>query len=191
MIELLIVISLLAILLSLGFTFSSSSLSGQQLVSDAEQLVATLSLGQQLATTENQPIEVRFYKYNPPDRSLSSSEFIAYQLWRIGSDGKEVDPVSPPGRLGDGIIFASDPKFSSLFELNEKPGGIGGYQIAQYVAFQFLPEGGTNLPANPKASDGKQWFVTLGQIDSFTKTPDDFACVVIDQFTGTSRLIRP
>ena len=94
----------------------------------------------------------------------------------------------------------------------ELPRGVGKYY--DYVAFRFLPDGSTSLPAtgyagNPSAgftlpapnnSTGPLWFITLHHVADKTETtgfsatqkaPPNFVTWMIDPIGGTSKLLRP
>jgi uncharacterized protein (TIGR02596 family) len=73
------------------------------------------------------------------------------------------------------------------------PGAIGGTTPVAYAAFQFKPNGGTNL--DPNKSIGDAWFMTFkietDTAPNNTKPANNFVTVVLDPLTGRVKLFRP
>lgn len=190
-VELLAVMVVIVLLVSLSVSFNSNSMASQALVSDAEKLTLQLSLGQQIAISENRPVEVRFFHYVSDNRPGNTPRFFAYQLWRIQNDGTDAEPVDGPMGLNDGIVISENMEFSSLVALPRKSGFLNESKQAEYVAFQYLPSGETNLPAKSE-SNGNHWFVTFlfDRDEESGVMPTNFATVQIDPFTGSTRILR-
>ena len=191
LVEILVVLVIVALLFGLALGLNSTGIESARLVGDAEKLVSQLSLGQQIAISENRPVEVRFFKFIAKDRPGDSSQYLAYQLWRIQNDGSDAEPVDNPIRLNDGIVISANPEYSSILSLPSQDGELNADERAQYVAFQFLPSGETNLPPQGTGG-GKHWFVTFFfvQDEQSGSVPLDFVTVQVDPFTGSTRKLR-
>ncbi len=191
LVEILVVMVIIALLFGLALGINSTGIESARLVGDAEKLVSQLSLGQQIAISENRPVEVRFFKFIAKDRPGDRPQYLAYQLWRIQNDGSDAEPVDNPMRLNDGIVISAKTEYSSILALPSQDGEVNASEKAQYVAFQFLPSGETNLPPE-STSGGKHWFVTFFfvQDELGSGVPKDFVTVQVDPFTGSTRKLR-
>ena len=205
LVELLIVLAIIALLMTLAVPAVQKAVVGNRLSSAADNLAARLAYAQQEATRTNRPVQVRFYSWDDPKLPGDELKMRGYQLFhRPGYDlnateqGKDdataAQAVEGLQKFPTGVIMSDNRSFSSLMELPEKAGNIqrafGSDISARYVAFEFLPNGGTNL-------DGSQplWYVTLmeevHEPKGSGKAPDNYACITVDAFNGSVKILRP
>ena len=205
LIELLIVIVIIAILMTFAVPTVQRAMVGNRLTSASDDVVARLAYAQQEAMRTNRPVQVRFISWNDPKIPGEEIKYRGYQLYhRPGFDfnAKEQGqsetntavPVEGLIKFPNGVIMSPNRNFSSIMELPEKGGSIqrtmGSDLNTRYVAFEFLPDGSTNL-------DGSQplWFFTLMEENKEPRgggaPPDNYACITIDAFNGSVKVLRP
>lgn len=191
LVELLVVIMVIAILITISIGLNTSVLDTTRLVGDAEKFIIQLSLGQQTAIAENRPVEVRIYSFVADDIPDGEERYQAYQLWRIQNDGTDALPIGSPLLLNDGVVISGRNEYSSLIELPKSRGEIYTGRQADYVSFQYLPNGETTLPPASSSPNG-HWFLTFVLLHNELANADitDFATVQIDPFTGSTRKLR-
>ena len=202
LIELLVVIAIAAIVMSFALPAFNSTMRGMQLTQGTQLMDAQLHLARQTALTKNRPVEVRLYSYADPGAAGSSASYRALQSFQMNDDGT-FSAVGKVVILPDAIIIDSGAALSSMIALAQPapnvPASSAGSALGatiprvgtQYnsIAFHFLPDGSTNLPAT-----GQQWFFslhyeTLG--NNLSALPPNFATVQIDPYNGQTRIFRP
>ena len=174
----------------------------QQAVQDS------LAFARQTAIARNRRVEVRFYKLDHPESVGSDLTFCAMQAFLIEENNK-VTPVGRITRLPRSILMNEAAANSTLIaNLTDKSftsddpkislGSNGTSYSAK--AFQFRPDGSTNLSATGN------WFVTIhatrsglannyrdnrvGGITAPTP-PLNFVALHIDPVSGSVRSYRP
>lgn len=219
MIELLVVISIIAMLIGLGMPTVTSLLRGAELSQAAQVLADQMAVARQTALSTNRQIEVRLYKFIDPQMPAEKSARVrAFQLFEVpespttsatatgGRDKLGYRPIGKVIRLaGPSVIIDSGKALSSL--IGSASGGTAvptlssgsdlGYSIpatgTTYTSFRFsfMPDGSTNLP--PQTSQ-LQWFLTLHETikgDNLTSPPPNFATLQILPSNGKIRTYRP
>lgn len=206
LVELLVVIAIMGLLMGLAVPGIGGALKGNKLSSAGELLRSQLSLAQQTAMRENNPIQVRFYSYDDPNVPGGEQKYKAYQFFRRraldlssreignaagGQIGDSMEEISPMRSLPDPIIFSDSQRLSTLLSLPRQRGAIPWKRRdtlqVEYVAFDFRADGSTNLSGSTK------WFITLFESNKErgSDIPKNFATVQVDPFTGSVRMIRP
>lgn len=206
LIELLVVISIIAMLLALGAPTVLNSIKSSRLTGAGEKLLGALSEAQQNAFSQNQPIEVRFYK--APGAIGNELQFRGYQFFRISTasiaapaknpGGKDVMPgdevVSKYGsynRLPENVMISADTAPSGLSPMLDGPGlkdagdAAGGNPNDKkadltYNAIRFLTDGTCR-----KVTSTTGGLATL----SFLGLPQSYLTIVEDDgktYTGAS-----
>lgn len=196
--ELLIVVGIMAILAVVSIPALKGTSSAAQLTSAAQRLSDELRLAQQVSTTRNMPVEVRFYLLPDPTGNASSAKiYRGYQSFLVNDDGT-FTPQSKVNFLPVGITTNTASSYSTLItEFTPTAGtvavpGVGtGYQ---YVAFQFRSDGSTSLASTP--TGGGAWCLTLqAQRDNSGGgsggLPANYATVQIDPLIGRVKVLRP
>jgi len=209
LIELIIVISVIAILATFTIPAMNTILKGSYLSQGSGILVGQLNLARQQAISRNRQVEVRFYRFadseipgeNKDDPSTGS--FRALQLFEI-RDGVAL-PIDKIQRLPGPVVFSyteTDEGISSILDGKSfiRKAGFGTYGGAdprlprvdlkyEYVALRFMPDGSTDRKATSK------WFITVmegnAKQESPNKPPANFFTVQVDPVSGTTRNFRP
>jgi uncharacterized protein (TIGR02596 family) len=206
LIEMLVVISIIAIITSFAVPAFSKLVKGPTLNQASQMLTNQLSLARQYATTKNRSVEVRFLRYADPEvpgegpNSGSQGHFRAIQLMEVLEAGTGV-PLGKTEYFPQSIVMSPDSR-SSLFDSAANPTqepktpnsttdpmmprGIN--QKYKYVSFRFLPNGSTTL--SPTAN----WFITVLALQDQTANtalPPNFFTLQIDPVSGTTRGFRP
>ena len=213
LIELLVVISIIAVLLALGAPSVLNSIRASRLTGAGEKLLGSLSEAQQNAFTLNQPIEVRFYKFQGTFKD-DDQHFRGYQFFRVSTasqatDGKRpgdeiLKKFGPYYRLPENVMISSDPALSPILdgEGTKDEEQNAGVADATYMAIRFLTDGtcrrvggqGTAI-ATLSFQDLPNSYLTVVEDDgkkyTGTEPPKNFYTVQTDPFTGKSRAYRP
>lgn len=219
LIELLVVISIIAILLALGAPAVTNSIKSSRLTGAGEKLLGALSEAQQSAFAQNQPVEVRFYKF--PGAVGDDPQFRAYEFFRITTaaiaqtaGGKQVNPgdeivtrFGSYNRLPENVMISADTSPSGLSPMLDGAAipdtqNNSGIASAEYVAIRFLTDGTCRRVNSTSAGLASLSFLGLpqsyftvveddGKIYSGASPPKNFYTIQTDPFTGKSRAYRP
>lgn len=198
LIEMLVVVIIIGILLALAVPMLFQTLKANRLSAAGDTLIQQLSLAQQLATSGNFPVEVRFYRYQIDD-GMSEQGFHAYQLFRLYDQPQE-DPSSPGGELitekplgvptqfGNEIVVSDDPQLTPLASgpLTEDSRKYLKAADASYFSFRFNPDGTTTLNKSVTTS-----YLTLVNAETEQNTPANFYTIQVDPYNGKLRVYRP
>lgn len=217
LVELVVVISVLAILAAFSIPAVTSMLQGSSLTQASQMLVDQMNLARQFALSKNTTVEVRIYRYSDPDtpgEDVSQPEkgkFRALQVFEKLPSGAAL-PLGKAEELPISVIIGSNPEkpedsLSSLID-REKSAIITADRVKEdrsavelprgikkqydYVAFSFLPDGSTTL------GPAKLWFITLHgnndkpqTVDGKLHPPANFFTLQIDPVSGTTKIFRP
>lgn len=198
LVEMLIVVSIIAIILAALLPPIVNSLAANRLTAAGNQLQSLLSQAQQIASSEGRPVEVRFYKYQPTNTPGNTEAYRSIVLMRHYDSGEPspftdeagtilTNPISVHHgeflHLPEGVAIASSPSASSILTLpqadTQQENHSYNLNSNSRTPYEFPAENpeyrsfifrssSTNLPANP--SD--RWFVTLvADNDEERKTP--------------------
>jgi uncharacterized protein (TIGR02596 family) len=187
LLELLLVISIIAVLMTLATPAFNSISRGRKMDLAGASIADQIALARQVSISRNRAMEVRFYKFTPALPG-STAGYRALQVIELQDDGGE-KPVGRPVKLPDQIIVSEDAAWSSLFAPGaavDLPGtnvaGLGA--VSAIKSFQFRAGGRTSLP-----DINSNYFVS-----AFSELPgqtNNFATVQVDPFNGRVRLLRP
>lgn len=221
LLELLIVISIMAILMVLGGNFLSGSSRGLQLTQAADDLRSSLLLGRQMAQSHNKYVQVRFYKPSSGDGSytlvglfLADSPLYGqaqeYDAWLQQGRFSPLQKVhrlpSPCVMLGNTLGSQNASQLLNNLATDTVYTRTGSSTIAgvqyNWVAFYFCPDGSTDLDgsgsmygagATPGATPDT--YITLSDgnpaASKSNSVPTNFAAVVITPTNGRVSLYRP
>lgn len=200
LIELLVVITIIAVLAGLALPAFTSTLRASSLRSAGLVLIDQFNMARQLSQSRNLPVEVRLYKL--PDYSLGPSGeptvFRGMQTFLVKEDGSRV-PQSKAEFFRSPVVISSNTSYSSLLADAGTPGSahpetvpgntdpkLGSYAgNYRYVSFQFLPSGLTDL------SSGKNFVTLVIQNDKPLSEGANFFTVQVDCINGSVRSVRP
>jgi uncharacterized protein (TIGR02596 family) len=205
LLEILVVISIIAIVSTFAIPAFASLIVGPTLNQASQTLVNQIGLARQYATTKNRSVEVRFIRYRDPGTPgeaagpASGGQYRAIQLLEVLESGAPVS-LGKPEFLPQNIILCGDGRSSLLDETGslpqiphsalpvdgELPRGIK--RDYEYLSFRFLSNGSTTLAAS------QNWFITvlaLRDQKGSTTLPANFFILQIDPVSGAARSFRP
>jgi len=191
LIEMLVVVTIIVLLLAFSTPALMRTMQASRLSSTGDSLMGAISEAQQLAFSQNIPVELRFFAYDGDfgDNPL----FRAYQMFKIVviSEGSSAtaqlkESVVPTGNLikmSEGIVIASDLELSPALsgeqiDDTKDGGGTPGYSgvsDATYSAIRFMPDGTCRKVGAFTTGDG----VTLASL-AFQTLPESFFTVTYD-----------
>jgi len=185
-----------------GFVVPSmgSIMRGNDMTRGEQIFQEQLALARQTAIAKNRRVEVRLYNFDDPEVVGTESLYRAFQTF-IFDENNTAKPLGKIFKLPGILTINTNTTTSTLMALPAKMfdtakdpqiniPGVGTAYTAK--AFQFRPDGSTNLPS----AAGSNWFFTLvsssviAQVNSAT-LPPNFATVQIDPIGGTVRSYRP
>lgn len=206
LIEILVVVSIMAVLLSMAVSQAGSSLNTLRMKQAIASTIDTVARARQTAMTTNREVLVRIYKM-PDERGVlgwRAIEFGTANVVTNPSDPNYKDPsiqnfaptfqrLGPIERLPQGFVFHPSTTYSTLLDSNnmallsgQEPAPEGGTH--QYMAFLCLPEGRTPLATTSR------WTLTIVNEQDLAKTtglPVNFATLQVEPRTARVWLYRP
>ena len=203
LIELIVVISIIAIIVTFSVPAVTGILRGSTMTQGSQILTDQISFARQRALSRNLPVEVRFYQYADPEApgekltDPTTGQWRGMQLFEVVESGVAV-PIDKLQQFPGTVIITSRFTFSSIISGTgqtikaaaasdpELPRGIG--RNYKYASFRFLQDGSTNLA--PTGS----WFVTIHNVSdqpSGTTPPINFFTLQIDPVSGSVKGFRP
>lgn len=223
LVELLVVIAIIGLVAAFAIPATQSVLKGSALDSGSSLLIEQMSMARQEAISRNRTIEARFYRFGDPEmpgenvESPQTGNFRMIQIFERSENGVWL-PLGKPTRLPDQIIMSAGERLSTIlgedYEARvitrsaAQSDAINNPEIPrvgrkyEYIAFRFLPHGGTDLPALGNAgknSQGGLWHITLHATSDlvrtnppvFDKAPPNYVTWMVDPTTGIGRIYRP
>jgi uncharacterized protein (TIGR02596 family) len=216
---LLVVITIIAMLLALGTPAVLHSIKASRLTGSGEKLLGALSEAQQTAFSNNQPVEVRFYKF--PGALGNDPQFRGYQFFKVavatgtenaggagGGASRAGDEIIKKygsyNKLPDNVMISADPELSPMLEGDGFQDGNrdAGVQDAVYISVRFMTDGTCRRVTSD--GTGLASLTFLGLADSYltiveddghpytgSAPPKNFFTVQTDPYTGKSRSYRP
>lgn len=199
LVELLVVIGLIVLIVAISVPAFGTFARSAGLSSSANKLLDHLSLARQTAISQNRAVEFRLY--NVPESKTSNTLY--YQAFRLLSlTGTTANDLVKVQYLDSGVIINDSPTLSSLIGEAGTNGTTsptrstsplpGNREEFNYVAFQFRPNGSTDLPSEQANS----WFLTLHAKNAKTDgpaagLPKNFITIQLDPSTGRAKILRP
>ena len=196
LIEVLVVLMIIAVIVAFTIPAMGPALKGSKLRQATDELEALLAGSHQLAITENTPVEIRFFKYEDPESPGSPRMFRSYQSAQVITNPQDHNQDSYD--LGEVKMLPSafviaEKTYSTLVEsefLRRDEMEIPRSKSAEYVAFEFRPDGSTNLAT----VDEKHWTITIMRETDLGSTLDEsteFITLVLNPFNGRIRRLQP
>ena len=189
LIEVLVVLSIIAVIVAFTIPAMAPALKGSKLRQSADQLEALLA-------RENSPVEVRFFRFEDPESPGSLPMYRAVQAAQVITnpqdhndvkyDEEEVQMIPQP-------FVLAEKSYSTIVEseaLREDATKIPRRELAEFVAFEFRPDGSTNLATVDEA----HWTLTVMRESDLNQelTPaTEFITLVLDPFNGRIRRLQP
>lgn len=207
LVELLTVIAIISILAALSVTAFNQISRASKLAAAGQSLVDNLNLARQTAMTRNRRVEVRIYQF-PSAPGSSDTACRAIRLFLVQSAG-DLLPLTKTICFQDPVVLSDSgtnlPNSSSTTSTILAPTDISknattdatndatkwpvpGMTTYQYISFNFLPDGGTDL------DPGKNWLATLMLANDpliANSLPANYLTVRIDPVIGKASVFRP
>lgn len=194
LVEMLVVISIIAILAGFSLPAMNQIQSATALSSASESLVDQLKLARQQAVTRNRPVEVRLYQLPDPTDG-SKKVWRGLQLFIVEEDG--LVAAERPIYFPPQIKMSDSATYSSLLDharsdITQSTGASSGVALPgvgvdySYRAFRFRPDGSTTLASSA--------FATLypGNAPASGQAPaQNWFSVQVDSLTGAVQTFRP
>lgn len=213
LVELLVVVAIIGIVGSIAVPAVGSLMKGTALSQAAGLLTDQAALARQYALSRNRVVEFRFYRIADPEQpgenatDPSTGFYRAFQFLEIAEQGIP-NPVGKIVRLPNTVAMNPSDALSTLLGAANADRKVTMGQLSpndpelprgvkknyDYVAFRFLPDGTTNLPATGAANG--LWFVTVHILSDMNKAtasqpPPNFFTWMIDPVSGASKVLRP
>lgn len=195
LVEMLVVISLMALLVGLVTPALLGLVDNTNLKVATGSLNDLFSLARQTAVTSNRAVEVRIYKIpkeNAPANAAESDRYYrAAAVYRMDDMGPR--RISELVLLKGNVRCADDPKFGTLLHdtpsAQEELGELGGGTQYTYRYVQFRADGTTTLPTDTSDT----WHVML---HNGNRTPEkafeaNYTTIQVDPGTGRTRVYFP
>lgn len=206
LVEMLVVMGVILILLGIVAPSIGHLLRGSNLTQSGEMVGDQFVLARQTATASNRTVQVRFYQLPITSANNGQSDntrnYGAMQIFRLEENGAAT-PITKLKALRANVIFDPNPTHSTLIK---PPSGtltvsgkdtLAAYnnQECNYVGFQFLPSGSTDLdPTNASIRDAGGWYVTLVEASlpvTLDKPPTNYYTLRVEPLDGSVRVFRP
>jgi prepilin-type N-terminal cleavage/methylation domain-containing protein len=148
--------------------------------------ITTYASGAQPNPIQRLPTGVRIYTSTAPG---SGGTYFTTLLPAMSNAGPG---VAPTATWSSSVTTGLKPAYGTEYF----PGSTNPIPVA-YIAFQFKPNGGTNLDPNGTGGNpSDKWFMTFvsetDKADTTNSRPtQNFITVVVDPFTGRVKLFRP
>ncbi|MEZ0273428.1 MAG: Verru_Chthon cassette protein D [Roseimicrobium sp.] len=186
LIELLLVVTVMAILLTLASVSVSHVVAGQQLSSSTMRFTNDLAYAAQLASRENRLIGVRFLKLPEASDPESAQQYRAWQFLAPDRTTGKWRPLDEPHRLDASTIMMEHDIYSTMVHVTPLATAADvDDKDTTPPLFAFKPEGGTTLP---KVTTAPKWCVTLALAADLERTPGilpaNFRTLVLNAHTG-------
>jgi len=195
LVEILVVLAIISILIAFAVPALEPAIRGSKLKRSADELERALATAQQVAITENAPVRFRIYKYDDLSSPGTTEFFHSYRAFIRAIDPTdhtriiEEDEITVVDRvtMPQPFVIAEDAQLSSLVMRSELmgdgPENISRNQTADYVEFEFRPDGSTSLAT----MNEEFWTLTILRettAASASALPTEFMTLLIDPYSG-------
>ncbi len=210
LIELLTVLSIISVLAVATVPALKGTLDAFNVSGAADLAGSEISLARQMAISRNLPVEVRIYK----DEQATGEPWriIALVIPATASGAADDEWITGGKILPGNVLFEDSGDFSTLIsdavpynattpvapwsqtEVTNAPALVRG---KDYIAFQFKPDGSTNLPSVDSSNDPAPWCLTLKGASAApaasgsTGPSANYVAIVLDSLTGRSLTYQP
>ncbi|TDU67199.1 uncharacterized protein (TIGR02596 family) [Prosthecobacter fusiformis] len=195
LIEILAVLTLVAVLMSLTANVANDVVEANQISQAGEMVSDELKLARHTAQVRDRVVEVRFYKSTAPNSFGESPGVSAVQAFIFDQDNAEARPVREVRRLPSAVKISEDATLSTLITDariktdwkegdEQKPLPDAGTDYTAYRV-RFLPDGSTDLDAQ------QEWFLTVHSRNARQSPPANYVTVQVKPTRGTVRSFTP
>lgn len=206
LIELLTVMAIMGVLFALTTTSYRALSDSVEITNGTQQVVDSLALARQIATSKNEYVQVRFYAPKT-GADIRKGQFTTVGVYRADgplygtsqdykaweTEGRFRKAV-PSSRIAGNCVLLNHTTYSPLFAAlatlqhsgTEKfPDGVE----YDWVGFYFKPDGSTDLPAD--AASNSLSVCSLKSFQAQSALPRNYAALTIDPVIGRTQVIRP
>ncbi|MFP6873052.1 MAG: Verru_Chthon cassette protein D [Verrucomicrobiales bacterium] len=195
LIEILVVLTIIAIIVTFTVPNLEPALKGSKLKQAADNLERALANAQQMAITHNHPVEFRFFHYDDPDSPGSEEFFRSYQAVQVITSPENHNQVIEEKVVTSVNTFPlpfvlAEGEFSTLIDsvaLEQGSADIPRANDVDYVAFEFRPNGATNLGT----IDMSHWTLTIVRESDSKPVIGEFITLTVDAYNGRVRQFYP
>jgi uncharacterized protein (TIGR02596 family) len=195
LIEILVVLAIIAVIVTFTVPNLEPVLKGSKLKQAADDLERALANAQQVALTQNHPVEFRFFRYDHPDSPGSEEYFRSYQAVQVITSPEDHNQVIEEKVVTDVESFQlpfvlAEGEFSTLINsdaLEQGSADIPRADDADYIAFEFRPNGATNLAT----VDMAHWTLTIVRESDSKPVIGEFITLTVDAYNGRIRQFYP
>lgn len=204
LIEMMVVVAMIALITAAVAPTVFNTLISTRLTSAGETLAGQLSLAQQIATSRNMTVEVRFYQYVDPESPGSKPAYRAVALMQASVEGTGSQmnaQLTDTYYLPSGIAIGESSAMSPLLASNSIRSESDDEKIvrrakdARYKAFKVKADGTTNLEQLMGGNyHPNMCYFTLGDdrvLQDSSDVPKNFYAVQVDPSTGRTSTYRP
>lgn len=197
LIEMLLVITIVAVLMTLAIPVTNSVLKSNQITTATQMVVDQLTLARQTALANNRVVEVRFYEFENAESVSDGPSIGAIQTLIFDETNTTSKPLGEITYIPDGATLSKEATLSTVLDSSRErkdwpendpqlslPRSIGtNYKT---YSLRFRPDGSTDLGGSTTG-----WFITIHSSNDARTPPPNYATVQIDPFNGALRLYRP
>lgn len=190
LVEMVVVITVIALLATLTIPSVNKVLRASNLSAGGRQLVDQFNLARQTAQSKNVAVQVRLYKL--PDYNAAAAAPSVYRAFQLFMIGDSTAPMGKPEFFRNPVVVSAGTNESAFLgsETDTDPApadpklGVYGLNY-KYVAFNFLPSGATDLAA------GKNFVTLVLEGEKGVAEGGNFFTVQVDTVNGSIRSFRP
>lgn len=203
LVEMLVVLSVIALVTAATAPTFFSMMKANRLSAAGEDIVNRISLAQQMAVSRNQEVDLRFYAYEDPETPGSSA---LYRSMLVVAP--TADPNAPPAVAGqapaakilseisfikNGIVVADTATLSPIFSEQSRVSNPDNEQIiksgtANYKTLKFFPDGSCDVGS----VQNQAYFTVVEERDiKGQDIPKNFFAIQIDRYTSRVITHRP
>ena len=206
LVEMLLVIAVIIILTGLIVPAITPLLRGTQITQGGDLVTSQLEVARQTALARNRSVQVRICRPNngqytsimPLIASFATNQNGTLQTNSDGTPKITYTLLGKPVSLPNGVLIDSGTKLSTILN----PAGVTATSAPttdpqlgnqgtnyQYIAFQFRPDGSTDL-----GTAGSPWFLTVHNAtdgDGLQNPPSNYCTIQVDPYNGHLQQFRP
>ncbi|TDU80760.1 uncharacterized protein (TIGR02596 family) [Prosthecobacter fusiformis] len=191
LIEIIVVVMIIAILMALMTPPLLSVMEGNRLTQSGQGLLFRVSMAQQMALTDNRPVELRFFHY-ADDNGFEG--YHATQIYFYDEASNDQEPIESPLYFSQGIMIPDSPVSPLLSGLTEDAPAAEKEPFksmgAKYQRIIFYPNGSTSINAPLRDA-----YLTLCAVRTDTSDasvpPINYYTIQIDPVNGSTKSYRP
>lgn len=194
LIEIMVVLLVISIIIAFTIPAIGPALNGSKLKQASDAIEGVLSVAKQVSLTENETVQMRFYKYDDEEAPGDAEQYRAVQAVIERRDPEdhqdvlEIVPVTKVVPLPMPYIISPSAQFSTLVQEQGRQSGIADTpraDNADWVGFEFRPDGTTNLTTVPEEHFTITIMAEKQELES--ELPKEYITLLLDPFNGQVR----